>query len=72
MSRFAIVDKLGGPTVVSDELKRSGVNRSVDAIRMWDVRGQISGQAIIALMQAAERKRVPYKAKDFVANGKLK
>jgi hypothetical protein len=70
VSKFPIIDKLGGPSLVSDELTRQGLKRSTDAVRMWEVRGQISGPSIVALMQIAERKRVRYKAKDFLANGK--
>lgn len=62
---FPIIGRLGGREKVAAELARLGHKIGVDAIRMWQARGTIPGDAVPLLMHIAEAKGVKYAASDF-------
>ena len=68
MALFPIIEKLGGRKAVFEQFRASGDGRTtIDAIRMWHQRSAIPGDAIVLLMQIAEREGIAYEADDFVA-----
>lgn len=65
MSDFPIIPKLGGDEAVLHVLARRYRKIGPDAIRMWRARGNMPGEAQRCLMDEAEKRKIPYTAKDF-------
>lgn len=61
-----IIDKLGGRLQLFEKLVDSGLRvKTKEAVRMWEQRGQMPGNAIVHCMELAEKEGVSYSSKDF-------
>lgn len=58
MSLFPIIDKLGGREAVHEKLAARGFTHSVHALRMWEARKSLPGDAIVLLLKIAEDEEV--------------
>lgn len=65
MSTFPIVAKLGGRDAVVTALPELDFPVTRDQVRMWEARRRIPGDAQIALMRLAERRRLGFSSSDF-------
>lgn len=65
MPEFPIITKLGGRDAVYDHLSKALGIQTMDAMRMWRARGNISRAAMQELMRLAKERGIPCEADDF-------
>lgn len=70
---FAIFHKLGGQDKCLNLLRERGQKRPTwpgkTTLQKWSRVGALPGPIILDLMEIAERRRIAYRARDFVAPG---
>jgi len=63
---FPIITKLGGRKEVFKILQDASPNiTTIDCIRMWEKRKRISRDAMLILMQVADKRNITYRFVDF-------
>ncbi len=66
MEPFPIIAKLGGRAAVFEKLRAFGFAGTIHALRMWNGRRSIPGDAIVLLLRIAETDGVATCADDFL------
>jgi len=65
MSTFPILTKLGGRTAAFEKIQLLGFEKGAAAVRMWEQRRRIPGDAVTLLMRVADAAGIEYCASDF-------
>lgn len=64
---FGIIQKLGGYAETRDKLSAVGYDVTLQAMYMWKKpHRNITGEAVIKMMEIAEKEKIDYTSADFV------
>ncbi|PWC57815.1 hypothetical protein TSH7_25035 [Azospirillum sp. TSH7] len=66
MTTFPIIEKLGGRKAAHEKLRSRGYDHTIHAIRMWEARGSMPGDAVVMLLGIAEDEGTPAQSSDFM------